>query len=134
MIVEYHLAAITASDEGTAKDIIRKSKKESFSKLAKEYSMDPSAVKGGDLGWVNPSQLQGSIKQAISTIPTGGTSNTPIPSGKVWYVLHVINKREGKPAPFEQSKDRLQQVVLQNLKANYIEQLRQSQLKSKAQQ
>ncbi|MDY6854948.1 MAG: SurA N-terminal domain-containing protein [Thermodesulfobacteriota bacterium] len=46
-----------------------------FSALAKKYSDDPSAKKGGDLGFVERDKLMPSIKEALSSIQEGEISS-----------------------------------------------------------
>jgi peptidyl-prolyl cis-trans isomerase C len=126
LIIEYHLATIAVNSEEVATELILKAKKENFSKLAIENSVDPSASRNGDLGWININQMQVSLRAIIANIPKGHVTATPIQLGNLWHVFKVLDRREGKPAPFEQSKDRLKQAVIQNLKNDYIEELRQA--------
>jgi peptidyl-prolyl cis-trans isomerase C len=123
-LTEYRLGLITVGSEITAKEIILKNKKENFSKLAKEFSQDASRERGGDLGWINPNQLPPAFRVVIANMPKGTITQVPIQIGQTWHVIQVINRREGKPAPFEESKDRIKQAVIQNLKTEFIQSLR----------
>lgn len=59
---------------------------ESFSDLAKEYSEDPSASSGGDLGYIKKDQLSKKFIETIAGMKTGDVSNP------FWTVsgLHII--------------------------------------------
>ncbi len=84
-----------------------------FAALARRYSDDPSAKKGGDLGYIEREKLMPPIKEALSSIQEGGVSsiiNSPfgfhiikaekiidariIPLTEVESEIHSILKRE----------------------------------------
>lgn len=127
MVIEYHLAILVTTEEKQALDLLKRAAKESFSKLAIDNSVDPSAPQGGDIGWVSVSQLQDSLKQAVLETTPGNTAQKPIQVGSRWHLIKVINRREGRPASFEASQDRMKSAVIQKLKNDYIESLRQAQ-------
>ncbi|MFT7053348.1 MAG: peptidyl-prolyl cis-trans isomerase SurA [Psychromonas sp.] len=77
---------------GYRQDII--SGKKSFAALANEYSQDPgSAVKGGELGWADPSMYVPEFKELALSLPIGEISQ-PFRTMHGWHILEVTGKRE----------------------------------------
>lgn len=66
----------------------------SFSKLAKDNSQDPdTASKGGDAGWINPSEVPPSYANALQETATGKISE-PFLVGDHWQMIKVIDSRQ----------------------------------------
>lgn len=66
---------------------------EDFAKLAKQYSEDPgSALKGGVLGWNDPSIYVPEFKDAISTLKKDEYSQ-PIRTVHGWHLIQLIERR-----------------------------------------
>jgi len=66
---------------------------EDFAKLAKEYSEDPgSALKGGVLGWNDPSVYVPEFKEALSTLKKDEYSQ-PIRTVHGWHLIQLIERR-----------------------------------------
>jgi peptidyl-prolyl cis-trans isomerase C len=132
-LVEYHLAALIVPEENQAQELIQKTKKENFSQLASQYSIDASASRGGDLGWLQMSQLSPSVQTVVSRLAKNQVASTPLLIGKNWHVLKLIDRREGKPASFHESIERLKPVVIQKIRQEYIEQLRHAHIQERIQ-
>ena len=65
-----------------------------FDQIAKEYSQDPgSAVKGGELGWADPSMYVPEFRDLAQSQPIGEIS-PPFHTIHGWHLLQVIDKRE----------------------------------------
>lgn len=64
-----------------------------FAKLAKQYSNDLSASKGGDLGWLNPGDTVPEFERAMDALPVGGISQ-PIKSQFGWHLIQVLERRD----------------------------------------
>jgi len=66
---------------------------EDFAKLAKQYSEDPgSALKGGVLGWNDPSIYVPEFKDALSTLKKDEYSQ-PIRTVHGWHLIQLIERR-----------------------------------------
>jgi peptidyl-prolyl cis-trans isomerase SurA len=66
----------------------------SFSELAKENSQDPgSAVKGGNLGWADPTMYVPEFRNLSLSLPIGDISE-PFRTMHGWHILQVMDKRE----------------------------------------
>jgi len=66
-----------------------------FAELAKKYSEDGSASKGGDLGWMSPGDLVPEFEQAMNRLQIGEVSN-PVKSEFGWHLIQVMERREGQ--------------------------------------
>lgn len=65
-----------------------------FAELANAHSQDPgSAVKGGDLGWADPSMYVPEFKELALSLPVGEISQ-PFRTMHGWHLLQVMDKRE----------------------------------------
>ncbi|MFT0533648.1 peptidylprolyl isomerase [Castellaniella hirudinis] len=65
---------------------------ESFAELAKRYSQDASAQKGGDLGWLNPGETVPAFEQAMNGLQDGQVSQ-PVKSPFGWHLIQVEERR-----------------------------------------
>lgn len=64
----------------------------SFDELARQYSEDGTASKGGDLGWVNPGDTVPDFEKAMNALAPGETS-PPVRSPFGWHIIQVIERR-----------------------------------------
>lgn len=66
---------------------------EDFATLAKSFSEDPgSALNGGDLNWVDPSNLVPEFRQVMEQTPQGQLSR-PFQTQFGWHILEVLGRR-----------------------------------------
>ncbi|MCU4675089.1 peptidylprolyl isomerase SurA [Catenovulum sp. 2E275] len=64
-----------------------------FAELAKEYSEDPgSAVKGGELGWADPSMYVPEFKNALAELEPGEYSK-PFKTAHGWHIVQLLDRR-----------------------------------------
>ena len=78
-------------------------KSATFEELAKLYSNDPSAAKGGDLGWIYPGDVGPEFEQAMNALKPGEVS-APIETP---YGYHLIQVVERKSQDVSQERQRL---------------------------
>ena len=65
-----------------------------FKELAKKYSKDPgSAIKGGDLGWADPTVYVPEFRDATLSQKIGDISQ-PFRTTHGWHILQVLEKRK----------------------------------------
>lgn len=65
-----------------------------FALMAKQYSLDSaSAVKGGDLGWVNPGELVPEFEKTMNSLPLHKVSG-PVKSQYGWHLIEVIGRKQ----------------------------------------
>ena len=64
-----------------------------FAELAKEHSADPgSAIKGGELGWTDPSAYVPAFKDALALLAIGEISE-PVRSVHGWHLIELMDRR-----------------------------------------
>lgn len=116
----------------TAADALRKLKElkerldnhaATFEELAKLYSNDFSAAKGGDLGWVYPGDTVPEFERAMDALPIGQVSE-PIESP---FGYHLILVKERKSDDVSQERQRL--VARQAIREQKLEEATQEWLR-----
>ena len=67
---------------------------ENFAELAKANSDDTaSAVRGGDLGWINPGDMLPEFERALNSLETGQISE-PFQTPAGWHIVEVLERRQ----------------------------------------
>ncbi|CEG55782.1 peptidylprolyl isomerase [Legionella fallonii] len=65
-----------------------------FALMAKQYSLDSSsAVKGGDLGWVNPGELVPEFEKTMNDLPLHKVSS-PVKTVFGWHLIEVLERKQ----------------------------------------
>jgi peptidyl-prolyl cis-trans isomerase SurA len=75
-----------------------------FAQLAKKYSQDPSADKGGDLGYIKKGELIESLEKVLFEMKEGEISPV-IKTNRGFHILKVEEKRINRIKPFSEVKD-----------------------------
>jgi peptidyl-prolyl cis-trans isomerase SurA len=66
-----------------------------FAELAKEHSADPgSALKGGELGWSEPSKYVADFRDALANLEIDEISQ-PVKTQYGWHLMQLLEKRVG---------------------------------------
>ena len=124
---EYNLKQIIVANEADAKAIISSLKRgESFEKLAKEKSLDPSKEQGGNLGWVLAKQIIPEIANVLANMSRGSLTSAPIQTSLGWHVIKLEDSRQFKAPTFEESKVRVQQTLMQAKRIELLGKLREA--------
>jgi peptidyl-prolyl cis-trans isomerase C len=117
---EYRLRQILVPTESSAREALRRlTAGESFAHLATELSVDPlSRDKGGDLGWVLPTQLVSPVDAAVRALGRKGLATNPVVSPLGWHVIEIEETRPFQMPSFEESRGRIaQELALQQRQA-----------------
>lgn len=110
--VEYQVRHILVPTEDEAKSaILRIRRGESFAKVAQMLSKDASAVRGGELGWVDPAKMPKPFADAIKRLKPGSFTNTPVKTEFGWHVIEVDANRPITPPPFESLRDQIMKAM-----------------------
>ncbi|WP_137222577.1 peptidylprolyl isomerase SurA [Shewanella sp. MEBiC00475] len=81
-----------------------------FSKLATQYSEDPgSAVKGGELGWADPSMYVPEFSQTLASLQEGQISE-PFRTTHGWHIVQLESRRK-TDATEKFNSNRAQQLI-----------------------
>lgn len=109
-----HLLEIVVKGEGAREsarvlvDRIRKG--EDFETLAREHSASASRAAGGDLGRVEPDDLNPALSAAIAPLRPGEVSEPVVVDGTYW-ILKVQERLADEVTAFDQVKERLQEEL-----------------------
>ena len=96
LVSEIIIASVPSSElENTIKEIENKIKNEGFESVAINLSLSETAIKGGDLGWLNENEISKDFKTRIEETPVGEVSS-PIflPQGILFFKIR--DKRQLK--------------------------------------
>jgi peptidyl-prolyl cis-trans isomerase C len=117
---------ILVDSEDKAKEVIVKLKAGGdFAALAKEYSKDPGAAEGGDLGYFSKDQMVAEFAEAAFKMKKGDISD-PVKTQFGWHVIKLEDRRQ-KPVPaFEQVKDQIEQFLVRKAQSDLVLKLRES--------
>lgn len=81
-----------------------------FSQLAKEYSEDPSATKGGDVGFFTQGQLLPPLDQAAFALRKGEISNI-VETSLGYHILKVEETREGRTKGLKEATEEIVRAI-----------------------
>ncbi|MBL4763946.1 MAG: peptidylprolyl isomerase SurA [Colwellia sp.] len=80
-----------------------------FADLAKEFSEGPTSVRGGDLGWADPTSYDPAFKEALATMKIG-EYHQPFRSSFGWHIIQ-LNDRRMIDATSQMNKNRVYQIL-----------------------
>lgn len=116
---QYKLAKIVVETQEQAQRIVDQVAAGSdFARLARERSKDPSAPRGGDLGFVDAQSLGGALASQVEAAPQGGVVG-PVRGPEGFEVYNVAEKRA---TPLEQIRDRISAQLLSEEQQQAFEQ------------
>lgn len=95
-----------------ATDVLERAKKgEDFAKLAKEFSEDTSASRGGNLGTFGRGQMVPEFEQAAFTLGAGAISDL-VTTQFGFHIIKVNQRQDARVRPFDEIKEAIRPVVL----------------------
>jgi peptidyl-prolyl cis-trans isomerase SurA len=96
----------------------------SFEELARQYSEDGTANKGGDLGWSNPGDMVPEFEKVMNDLAVNQISE-PIKSRFGWHIIQVLERRNQ-----DVSQESARMKARQEIRARKIEETLQDWLQS----
>ena len=122
---EVHARHILLASEAEAKTVIAQlDKGADFAALAKQYSTDPNAGSGGDLGYFGHDDMVPEFADAAFSLPVGEYTKTPVKTEFGWHVIKVEDRRVGKPPSFEDAREELSQDLAHDIIEAKLQELR----------
>lgn len=109
---QVHASHILVKSEKEAQDIQAQLKKGAkFEDLAKKYSADSSAAKGGDLGWFGKGAMVPEFEKTAFSLKEGEVSDiVKTPYG--FHLIKVTGKRPAGIRSFDEVKDQIKAALL----------------------
>ena len=109
---EYHAKHILVATEPFAQKVIdRLQKGDKFEEIARRESMDSSKDNGGDLGWFTPDKMVKPFADAVLALKPGEYTHKPVQTQYGWHVIELVETRDLQPPPYDNVRQRLEQVV-----------------------
>ncbi len=103
---------ILVKTEKEAQDILAKLKAGAkFDELAKKYSVDSSAAKGGDLGWFGKGSMVPAFEKAALALKEGQISGI-VKSDFGYHIIKLTGKRPAGIRPFEEVKEQIKGAIM----------------------
>ena len=123
-------AADIAKDKQTAQDVLNQIQKGAdFAEMAKKYSQDTTASKGGDLGWIQRGQTVKEFEDTSFSLQPGQVSGlVTVPYGI--HIIKVFEKQNAHLQSFDEEKDSIRTALekqkLDRAQASLADQLEQA--------
>ena len=106
-------AAKKAEARKKIEDILAKVRQgQDFASLARTHSEDPSAAKGGDLGYIRPGQTMKPFEDALFSLKTGEVSDV-VETSLGYHIVKAVERKPETTVPFENVKDQLRALLKQ---------------------
>ena len=103
---------ILVKTEKEAKDILAQIKGGgNFEELAKKYSVDSSAAKGGDLGWFGKGSMVPVFEKAAMSLKEGQVSEV-VKSDFGFHIIKLTGKRPAGIRPLDEVKDQIKGAIM----------------------
>jgi peptidyl-prolyl cis-trans isomerase C len=121
---EYHAKHILVATEPYAEKVVGNLEKGAkFEDVAKKESMDPSKDSGGDLGWFTPDRMDKSFADAVVALKPGEFTRKPVQTQYGWHIIELVETRDLAPPPFDNVRQRLEQIVASRKFKAYTDEL-----------
>lgn len=114
---------ILVDSEALANEILAKinAGEISFEDAARQYSSCPSKENGGNLGDFSKGQMVAEFDNAVFSMNAGEISSSPVKTQFGYHIIKLNSKNESETVPFEQIKDRIKGLLIQEKKAKAYE-------------
>jgi len=121
---------ILVKTEKEAKDIQAQLKAGAkFEDLAKKYSVDSSAAKGGDLGWFGKGAMVPVFEKAALALKEGQVSDV-VKSDFGYHIIKLTGKRAAGTRPFDEVKDQIKAAIMPSKQQEVIQKIQEELKKS----
>ncbi len=91
-----------------------------FSELAKEYSIGPSSVKGGDLGYFTRGKMVPEFENEAFNLSVGEYSKTPVKTQFGFHIILVTDKKNETQLGFEEVANKIREELIKEKETNEI--------------
>jgi parvulin-like peptidyl-prolyl isomerase len=105
---------IVVKDEKLAKKLINELKglkgkalEKKFAELAKKYSIGPSKIDGGELGYFDPKNMAPNFAKAAMNLKVGEITKAPVKTRFGYHIILLEDKNTKSYIPFNKVKDQI---------------------------
>jgi peptidyl-prolyl cis-trans isomerase C len=124
-VEEVHARHILVGTETEAKWVIQElGKGADFVALAKRFSKDPDAARGGDVGFIRRNQVWPGFADLVFSLKPGEIGQTPVYNEFGWHVVQTLERRTVPPPTFAQVHEAIRQQLLQEAVQRVVAQAR----------
>jgi peptidyl-prolyl cis-trans isomerase C len=124
-VEEVHARHILVGTEAEAKWVIQElDKGADFAALAKRFSKDPDAARGGDVGFLRRQQVWKGFADLAFSLKPGEVGQTPVYNEFGWHVVQTLERRTVPPPTFDQVHDAIRTQLLQEAVQRVVAQAR----------
>ena len=124
-VEEVHARHILVGTETEAKWVIQElGKGADFVALAKRFSKDPDAARGGDVGFFRRNQVWPGFADLAFSLKPGEIGQTPVYNEFGWHVVQTLERRSVPPPAFDQMHDAIRTQLLQEAVQRVVAQAR----------
>jgi len=123
--LEYRASHILLANEKEANIVVEalEQKKKSFEELSRLFSLDePTALRGGDLGYALEGQLNPQFEEALNDLEIGQYSK-PFKTEFGWHIARLEDRRDSQIMSVEQATPIIRQRLEQQAINEYLEDL-----------
>lgn len=112
---KYHVRMIFMNKPGATQESMSKILKQvrsskSFETVAKKVTEGPSKEEGGDIGYVEPGDLQKELGEALLKMKAGDISGV-IESGQGFYILQLVDKKQEAGSNAQAKKEEIREKL-----------------------
>ncbi|PHP28252.1 peptidylprolyl isomerase [Limimaricola cinnabarinus] len=112
---EYNASHILVETEEEAEAVMERLEAgEDFAEVAKEVSTDPgSGAQGGSLGWFADGMMVAPFQEAVASLETGETTETPVETQFGFHIVRLDDTRTQEPPALDDVRDDLASQIQQ---------------------
>lgn len=122
---EYRVRHILlASQEAAQQTLAELDEGADFAQLADERSRDNREEAGGDLGWLNLTQLPEALREPVRDLEPGEYAQEPVQTRFGWHVLKLDDTRELEAPGFDEVKQGVIASLQRQRMESYVQELR----------
>lgn len=94
---------------------------ESFSDLAKKFSIGPGAESGGSIGEITPGQMIPEFEEALFALEKPGDISPIIETDFGYHIIRLDKTRTTKTIPFDEASKKIREILIDQKEKEFFE-------------